>query len=803
MEVKHPTTTKCYHCGDACEQEPIVYDQKSFCCHGCQAVYELIEHSELHQYYLNADLKAKKIEDQRAIERKYGFLDQEEVAAGLLRYRDEDRSVVRFYLPGIHCSSCIYLLEHLPKLDARVLRAEVNFIRKEIVISFVPEMSLRQLAVMLGVLGYPPSIHLDSVEESRSTKTRSTIGLKIAIAGFCFGNSMLISLPEYLDAGFKLEEVFTALFGWINLLLALPVAVYAAQDYYRSAWAGLQHRYLNIDVPITLGILTLFVRSVYEICWHVGPGYVDSLNGLVFFLLLGKWYQGKSYQALSFERDYKSYFPVSVVRLLQGKEENVMLKDLKPGDEIILHNQELIPADGIITGGKARIDYSFVTGEAEPVSRHVGERVFAGGRQSGGQLTVQLEKAVSNSELTQLWNSEGFSKKSRNRYDSLIDQVSNYFTVIILVLAAGTGAYWSYAEPAKVWDAVAAVLIVACPCALALALPFALGHGMRVLGNAGVYLKNAQVIEQIARIRTIVFDKTGTLTRNDPVNVRFEGEPLTEEEKALVKTGCANSAHPLSKLIAGQFGDEVRKLPVDDFTEEIGKGFKADILGREVKAGSAGFLAIQGAGQLRESRVYVAIDHRYRGCFRIAASYREGIFEELELLKKSHRLHLLSGDNATEKTRLSPYFDFLSFDQKPKQKLEYIRQIHEPTLMIGDGLNDAGALKSADVGFAVCEDIHQFSPACDALLEADAVKSVPRIFRFSKGVMVVIIAALVISFAYNIVGLSFAVTGNLTPVISAILMPISSVTVVGFITLAVNWLGLRVFPRHGNDAALH
>lgn len=796
MQATTKTSVKCYHCGDDCDDEPILFDDKHFCCHGCQAVYELIEQSDLHQYYQNADLKARKVEDQLAIERKYGFLEQEEVVTSLLRYHDEDKSIVRFYLPGIHCSSCIYLLEHLPKLDHRILRAEVNFIRKEINVSFSDEMSLREVAVMLGVLGYPPSINLDSIEEGKNVKKGSGIGLKIAVAGFCFGNSMLISLPEYLDSGFQLEETFKSLFGWINLILMMPVAIYAAQDYYKSAWTGLQHRYLNIDVPITLGILTLFLRSIYEILWGIGPGYVDSLNGLVFFLLVGKWYQGKSYQALSFERDYKSYFPVSVVRILNGREENVMIKDLKPGDEIVLHNQELIPADGIITGGKARIDYSFVTGEADPVSKHVGERVFAGGRQSGGELTIQLEKAVNNSELTQLWNSDGFSKKDRNKYDSLIDRVSKYFTIVVLLLAVGTGVYWSYADASKVWDAVAAVLIVACPCALALALPFALGHGMRILGNIGVYLKNAQVIEQIAKIQSIVFDKTGTLTKNDPVNVRFEGKPLTTIYKSIIKTGCANSAHPLSKLIAGQFGDDVKKLPLEDFSEEIGKGYVADISGHKIKAGSASFLGVASENQLQESRVHVSIDDAYIGCFKIAATYRDGIFEELELLRGSHQLHLLSGDNSTEKERLAPYFDQLAFDQKPKQKLEYIQQLSERTLMIGDGLNDAGALKSADVGFAVCEDIHQFSPACDALLEADAVKAIPTIFRFSKGVMVVIIAALIISFAYNIVGLSFAVTGNLTPVVSAILMPISSVTVVGFITLAVNLIGRRILGKY-------
>lgn len=795
MLVTEDIKIKCYHCGDDCLDELIIFDEKDFCCHGCKAVYELINQSDLRQYYQNKDLKAEKVKDHSAIERKYTFLDHEEVIGKLLRFQDNEQSIVRFYLAGIHCSSCIYLLEHLPKLEPRVLRAEVNFIRKEITVTFTKKISLRELAVLLASLGYEPTINLESLEQNDKIRKQPGLGVKIAVAGFCFGNSMLISLPEYLDASFQFETTFKSLFGWINLLLAMPVALYAAQDYYKNAWAGLKHRYLNIDVPITLGILTLFLRSIYEILSGTGPGYFDSLNGLVFFLLLGKWYQGKSYQALSFERDYKSYFPVSVLRLVNGQEENVMLKDLNAGDEIVLHNLELIPADAVIQNGEGRIDYSFVTGEAEPVAKKIEDRVFAGGRQIGGQLTIKLEKAVRNSELTQLWNLEDSSAKSVNQYDNLIDHVSKYFTIVVLILAVGTGIYWNFADPSKMWNAIAAVLIVACPCALALALPFGLGHGMRILGDRGLYLKNAQVIEQLSKIKTIVFDKTGTLTRNDPMSIEFVGLRLNDMEQSLIKTVCANSAHPLSKLIASYFKENIEKLPISFFDEQIGKGLLAELNGVSIKIGSAEWIGKEEAGKLHETRVYVSVNNQYRGYFSILASYRKGIFERLQELKKFAKLHLLSGDNAMEEQHLSSYFDQLHFNQKPKDKLEYVNHVDGKVLMIGDGLNDSGALKVAAVGFSVCEDIHQFSPACDALLQADAMSEIPKILRFSKSVMRAIIAALILSFAYNIVGLTFAITGNLTPVISAILMPVSSITVVGFITLVVSFRGSMLFKN--------
>lgn len=795
MELLQEEKTTCYHCGEACEDDIIMYDDNSFCCHGCKAVYELIKESDLQEYYSGEELKTGKVPDQMAAERKFHYLDLPEVVQGLLRYQDEQISLVRFHIPGIHCSSCIYLLEHLPKLSKHILKAEVNFIRKEVAITFDHhQISLKQVAVLLSGLGYAPAIHLDSLSHSPGQR-RSTIGMKIAVAGFCFGNSMLISLPEYLDTGFQLESSFKSLFGWINLLLAFPVVFYAASDYFVSSWRGLKHGYLNIDVPISLGILTLFLRSIFEIVFEAGPGYVDSLNGLIFFLLLGKWYQGKTYEALSFDRDYTSYFPISVTRLLGKVEESVMIRDLKAGDHILIHNQELIPADGIIEKGTGKLDYSFVTGESEPVYKRRGERVFAGGRQAGGQLEIRLEKAVNNSELTQLWNSQGLQKEHRNQYNTLIDQVSKYFTITIVLLAVGTAAYWWMADPGKIWNSVTAVLIIACPCALALTIPFSQGHSMRILGAKGIYLKNAGVIETISRIREIVFDKTGTLTKNDPMNIRFCGETLNDRELALIKTVTSNSAHPLSRLITNHLPDAVGKLPIDQYNELVGQGVEASIGSDDVRYGSAAWLNVALDTELHESQVHLEINGRYKGYFSVRADYRAGIFDDLRALRKPYKLHLLSGDNETEEQVLKPYFDQVNFNQKPVEKLAYIRSIPERTLMIGDGLNDAGALKSADAGFAVCEDIHQFSPACDAMIAAEAIGRIPDVLKFSKGVIAVAVIAFLISFSYNVVGLSFAVTGNLTPIISAILMPISSVSVVGFITIAVNALGRKYFAR--------
>jgi P-type Cu+ transporter len=789
----------CTHCGTLCDEHGVTWNGQPFCCHGCKAVYEILQSRDLGQYYEIRQMSGIRITTPQQL-RKFAFLDNEEIASQLADFRDENTTRVTLFIPTIHCASCIWLLEHLHTLHPGIISSDVNFTRKELHVTFRHAMlSMRALAELLASIHYVPEITLDSLEKAKPDSSSQRLLVKIGIASFSFLNIMMYSFPEYVPGGELLEQEFKHIFGWMSFILILPVVLYSASDYYLSAWKGLKNKILSIDIPITLGIVALFLQSSAEVFSGRGIGYMDSLAGLLFFLLIGKWYQGKTYRALSFERDYKSYFPVAVTKLEASVESIVPIRTLRKGDRILVRNQELIPADALLLTGKANIDYSFVTGEALPVQKEPGSFIYAGGRQSGSSIELEVAKEVDQSYLTQLWNQKS-TREEGSSMNTHVNTISHYFTIVILLIAFTAFFFWLKDDTGKAVYVFASVLIVACPCALALTVPFTFGSTMRAFGRRGFYLRKAEVIEQLHRTDTVVFDKTGTITINREVDVQFVGDPLSGEEQGLVRSLVHHSSHPLSIAVKDHLADSPLTEP-NSYEELPGSGISGKIGLVRVNAGSKQFVT----GQLveenpGESRVHISINNLYRGYFTIANVYREGLKEVIRNLGQQNALHLISGDNEAEMDRLKPLFGAeasLLFNQSPTDKKSYIDQLKsngKHVLMVGDGLNDAGALGASNTGITVADDVFSFSPACDAIMSSSMFGHLHRFIRFTSISFVVIRISFVISLIYNLIGLSFAVTGNLSPLVAAILMPLSSITVVAFATLSITLLAKKHLP---------
>jgi Cu+-exporting ATPase len=797
MEHEVIAEAVCYHCGQPCEETIIEFDEKKFCCSGCKAVYDLLQQNNLCEYY-SIDKNAGQTIS--SVNHEFDWLNEANVRKQLLTFDSADYSKVEFKVPAVHCISCLWLLERLPKLKEGVIKSEVNFSKKTVTIDFNPQkIKLSDIASAMAAVGYPPSIHLAQPEKSASDETKKTLA-QLAVAGFCFGNIMLLSFPEYLGLD-KGDEALQKIFSYLNLALAFPVLTFSGKDYIINAWKSFSQKQINIDVPIALGFFALYFRSMYDILSATGPGYLDSFTGLVFFLLIGRWFQSKTYDTLAFDRDYKSYFPLAIYKWADREWVPSIIYEIVKGDRIKIRNGEVIPADCTLRNGEAYIDYSFVTGESRPVKVKEGEGVYAGGRLVGSSAEMTVEKPTSQSHLTSLWNNAAFQKQHASEYKKIIDRAARKFTWAVLALTIITGIVWYFIDSTNMWLVVTSVLTVACPCALALAAPFTYGNAMRFMGRNGLYLKNADVIEKLASINSIVFDKTGTVTSGGE-NVTFIGK-LSPEEVIFTKSLTMNSVHPLSQLISKSIKAK-KLLSVENFHEYAGKGIEGTIEGKKIKIGSAEFCDIIVSEKKSFSSAYVSIDDEVRGYYQVQTSLRDGI---KKLVKDLGRLctALVSGDKASEQQRMREIFPepvHLLFEQDPHQKLEYVHNLQQNgfnVMMVGDGLNDSGALKQSDVGIAVSDDQGVFTPACDAIIDGKKLGDLNKMLKLSKRSVQILKASFSLSFMYNFITLGIAVTGNLSPLVAAILMPISSISVVGFSSLSVRLASKKILsPKNSN-----
>ncbi|WP_131536643.1 heavy metal translocating P-type ATPase [Pedobacter nototheniae] len=779
----------CYHCGEDLPEIKYQLDGHNFCCAGCQGVYKILSENNLCNYYAYNDTPGQKLNGDTRLE----YLDEPNIIAQLIDYRHDQSTIVTFYIPAIHCSSCIWLLEHLYKINPAIFSSRIDFLKKQVTISFKhEEISLRHLVESLNHIGYEPLISLQDVVKANSSSVNKTLILKIAVAGFCMGNVMLFSFPEYFGlSGF--EKQFQYLFGWLNLAFSIPVTFYCGRDYFISAFISIKHKHINLDTPLALIIAVLFLRTAFEIVFSTGPGFADTLTGLVFLLLMGKWLKQRTYHHISFDRDYRSYFPIAVTTLVDGKEKPVSINEIQIGDRLWIRNGELVPADAILMKGDAWMDMSFVTGESEPVHHVLGEIIYAGGKQTAGAIELEVIKPVSQSYLTGLWNHEHYAQdKNKQNFN---DRIAKYFSLGVFLIAFAATGYWLFQNDShKAWAAFTAVIIVACPCVLALSTPFTLSAILSVFDKQGFYVKNTDAVEALAACDTIVFDKTGTLTSAEHAELNFNGV-LTYGEKMLVASLLRNSSHPLSRHILKDLRVD-QFYAITDYEEISGQGLKGKVNKQTICIGQISLMP-QDIKNLNGSGVHVMIDDMYKGCFVIQQEWRKDLNILLSHLNNHFSLQVLSGDSDKDKEVLKEIFPSeakIKFRQSPHQKLNAILELQQQgkqVMMLGDGLNDAGALKQSNFGIALTDNINNFTPGCDAILKGDSLQKLPKFISLSKDGLKIIKASFAIATAYNCIGIYYAVQGTLYPLVAAVLMPISTITIICFTTFATRFFARK------------
>ncbi|HRH99950.1 MAG TPA: heavy metal translocating P-type ATPase metal-binding domain-containing protein [Saprospiraceae bacterium] len=781
----------CYHCGQDCGLNTLVLGEKNFCCKGCLSVYQILNENDLCTYYdLNHTPGLR--QDEAARSDKYLFLDSPEISAQIIQFQNGNRTHVSFYIPQIHCSSCLWLLEKLNTLIKGVLSTRVNFATKEVLVIFDPlQCSLRQLVETLDAIGYAPHLSLHELSHQKLPSVNKSLIYKLGVAGFAFANIMMMSIAQYFGKGAGMESSIFKALTYISLVVSLPVVFYSASEFYNSAFQSLKKKYINIDLPISIAILITFLRSLVEIYLQQGSGYLDSMAGIVFFMLIGRWAQSKTSTIIHFDRDFNSFFPIALNVIKSDTQVATPISKVKKNDIFQIYNNEFIPLDAMLSKGEAMIDYSFVSGESLPVKVKIGEIIYAGGRQTGEKIELVAIKEFSQNYITNLWNHSVFNRKKSEGKDTY-DTIANYFTATVLVIGVIAGFYWySQSEMHKMWNSITTVLIVACPCALLLSKQFTYGNVLRLFNNLKLYLRSSDVIYDLSKINSIVLDKTGTITEKQ-FTVKYHGATLTQDVKINLVSLFSQSSHPYSRAII-EFLSIRNSKSILNFKEIVGSGIEAWIDDQYYKLGSPSFVGHQFDQKfLKGSIVCVIIDQESIGHFQLETAIREFFPELVHKLKSSFKLHILSGDHSKSAEKIQLLFGEnvpVLLEQKPEDKLKYIKQLQEEkdqnVAMIGDGLNDAAALMQSEVGIALVEGNNSFTPKCDAVLEAGSLQYLPYFIKMSGTAKKIIVAVFAFAVIYNIVGLYFAVIGELEPVIAAILMPLSSLTII-FLTYVLS-----------------
>lgn len=800
-----PKAVACSHCGLAVPPARVASGgDPLFCCDGCSAVYAVLNSAGLQAYY-----DKQRSSERRAAaspsRRRFEEFDDLKFTGQHCRDLGSGVSSVELFLEGVHCSACVWLVERLQRVAPAVVEARFDMTRGVLRVSWQRARApLSEIARALDSLGYRPHPADTSEAVAQERRGDRALLLRVGLAGAAAGNVMLMALALYSGAFGGMTEEYVSLFRWGSLLITTPTVFLAGSVFFRGAWAALRTRTPHMDLPVSIGILAGYVGSVSSTLRATGDVYFDTLCTLTFLLLVGRYLQRTHHRRSTRASDLLRALAPATARVVEGQHsKEVPAADVKPGAIVEVLASERLPIDGRIIAGSSEIDASLLTGESQPQAVTIGDRVHTGTINCTATLSVRVESAGADTRLGRLMHAVEVTQRERAPLVRLADRVSGYFVVAILLAAALTFCVWLRIDPRHALDHTVALLVVTCPCALGMATPLSVSAALRRAAQAGILFKGGEFIEELARPGRFVFDKTGTLTEGRLELVAWDGD---HDAQALLRAAEEYSNHPIGRAIQ-------RAFPANELAcrelQELASGLSAEVAGRRLRVGSAARIAsevevpawaqslVSEHAAKGQTPIVISVDGQVRAVAAFADAVRDDAKHSLLALRElGFELEVLSGDhpNVVESVaqRLGVPFTAIRGGASPEAKLAHIRALRaegQRVFMVGDGVNDAAAMSAANVGIAV----HGGAEVC--LAAAD-------VFTTRPGLTIVVLAALGarrtltairrgigLSLAYNVLGIGLAVTGHLSPLVAAVLMPLSSITVV---TLA-----LRTKTFHG------
>ncbi len=811
-----PLQVACAHCGLPAPA-PEIHGEPSFCCRGCRGAYELIRGWGLEEYYELRDSPGEVVSEPQV---NYDDLDDPRLlghSAPLAMESSTGRPLLKSTLAisGLHCAACIWLIERTPERIDGWHSAQVSMRRRTAEIVFDPSKTrLSEIARYLHRIGYEVApLHAHSDGNEAPSPERGLL-VNIAFAGFCAANAMWVAIALYAGEFTGIAASHAQLLRTAGVLLGAAAVLFPGRIFFRSAAASLASRTPHMDLPVALGLAAGLLASVFALFNPEREVYFDSIAALVFFLLTGRWLQMRQQRRAGEAVSELIRISPSIATRLEpsGERTRIPVDELTVGETIVVGPSESVPVDGIVVKGQSTVDRSLLTGESSPVPVAEGVAVEAGTDNVLSDLFVRVTAVGDDTKLAEIQRSVTEASETRTPIVQLANRIGAWFVVVVLALAVITAVIWWRLDPSQAVNHVVALLIVACPCALALATPLAIAVGIGRLAKDEVLVRSGDCLERLSKPGTVFFDKTGTLTGGRMRVSHWFGSEQVLDDVAVIET---NIHHPIAQAIVSyrrstwEGRAEYRDVPLDqgdvevEVEQDLGRGVRGRVDARHYTIGSPRLFeegegvidqeleyALQTVIDVGSSPVVVLRDGVCCGVLGVQDPLREDARSVVDSLRKDGwRVAILSGDHRSSVNRVAIALGVDSTDAHggmlPVDKLDAVRAASSkgPVVMVGDGVNDAAALAAADVGVAVRGGARASLSAAPVVIGHGRLRGVVDLIEGSNQTRRTIRRNFAISIGYNVVAVALAMGGSITPLIAAALMPASSLTVLG-LTLA-------------------